>query len=55
MSEAQIDGCLADQADASRDDIPFCRDFGGASAIEEQLSCDDMPLFWGNDVVGGGS
>ncbi|MEM6927680.1 MAG: hypothetical protein AAF602_12175 [Myxococcota bacterium] len=55
VSEEQVDACLADQADASSEDLPFCRDFGGAQAIDDTLSCDDLDLFWGDEIAGGGS
>lgn len=53
VSDADVDACIADQADAPDEARPICRESGGGQDIDSLLSCDDMPLFWGEDLAGG--
>ncbi|MCB9673692.1 MAG: hypothetical protein H6737_01170 [Alphaproteobacteria bacterium] len=44
VSDAEIDTCIAEQADA--EDQGACRAAGAPAIIRDQLSCDELEIFF---------
>lgn len=49
-SEADVDRCRADLADASGEQVGLCLDFGQPATVERQWSCEDVLLY--RDLLG---
>ena len=48
VADSEIDACVERQsADAEREELKVCRDFGDAEVIRAQWSCEDLADYWG--------
>lgn len=55
VPDEQIDACFEAQRDVSPEDRESCRSYGGAQALDDTLSCQDLDLLWGDQAAGVGS
>ncbi len=45
VSEAEIEACEEDFANADADELSTCRDFGHPDVLRNEWTCDDVNLF----------
>ncbi|MBT3218238.1 MAG: hypothetical protein HN348_04050 [Proteobacteria bacterium] len=52
VPDADIDSCMADYANAVREDLKVCSQYNGSESIQVEWSCDDLGIYWGADTEG---
>lgn len=49
VSDAELSTCIDAEAEASADERRVCRDFGSATTIRDEWTCEDLGVYWGVD------
>jgi hypothetical protein len=49
VTDAEIDECIARQADGEREELDVCREHGDAEVIRAQWTCEDLAVYWQAD------
>jgi len=52
VSDAEVDACIDAQADVTEEDLESCRTYGNPRAVDDTLTCEDLPLLWGEVDAG---